>query len=156
MHLERSVTIARAPAEVFTYIRDPNNDPTWCPTVLESRQVVGAGPDVGAEYQQRHKPGPGPASDLHVRIVEVDAPRLQTVRSTDDLGYFDVTYRLEELPDGSTRLTQSDDIHFAGVKRLLLPIIWLAVNTGVKRQFAELRRRLTAERSPTTPPAGGS
>lgn len=147
MHLERSVTIPRPREEVFAHVRDPDNDPGWCPSVLESRQVIGDGPHVGAEYQQRHSPGPGSPSDLHVQVLAVDEPRSQTVRATDDLGYFDVTYHLEELPDGSTRLTQVDEIHFAGVKKLLLPVIWLAVNAGVKKQFAELRDQLSRGRA---------
>ncbi len=142
MHIERSVTIPRPREAVFEHIRDPNDDPGWCPDVLSSRQVVGDGPEVGAEYEQRHDPGPGSPSDLHVEILSLDPPRSMTVRSSDDLAVFEVTYTLEELPDGATRLTQSDDIHVEGLRRLLLPVLWIAVNAGIRKQFGELRRQL--------------
>lgn len=144
MRIERSVTIPRAPAEVFDYIRDPNNDPVWCSSVLSSRQVAGNGPDVGARYEQQHNPGPGKPTDLHIEILALDPPRSMTVRSVDDLAEFHVTYRLEAV-DGGTHLTQIDEIHVEGIKKLVLPVLRLAVGAGIKKQFAELRRRLAPE-----------
>ena len=142
MRIERSVEIDASIDEVFAYIRDPNNDPEWCPTVQRSKQVKGDGPTVGAVYEQVHKPGPAPPTELQVELLEIDAPHRLRLRSTDDLGYFDVQYRLEQLPDGSMRLTQVDDTHFQGFAKLLQPVMWFAIHNGIKRQFAELKEIL--------------
>ena len=142
MIIRRSVEIDRPPTEVFAFIRDPDNDPVWCPTVLQSEQVEGDGPEPGAAYRQVHKPGPARPTALTVELLEVDAPHHLRLRSIDELGEFDVRYELEELPGGRTRLTQVDDTDFQGVAKLLQPIMWFAINSGIKRQFGELKQLL--------------
>lgn len=142
MIIRRSIEIDRPPAEVFEFIRDPQNDPQWCPTVSEPEQVEGQGPVPGAVYHQVHKPGPAKPTQLVVEILEVDAPHHVRMRTTDELGEFDVRYELEELPGDRTRLTQVDDTGFTGFGRLLQPILFLAIHRGIKRQFRELKQLL--------------
>lgn len=142
MRIEKSVEIDRPAEEVFDFIRDPENDPVWCPTVHESTQVDGHGPTIGAVYEQVHKPGPAEPTELTVELLEIDAPHHLHLRSTDDLGWFDVHYHLAELPDGGTRLTQIDQTHFQGFAKLLQPIMWFAISAGITKQFRRLQRLL--------------
>ncbi len=142
MRIERNVEIDRPPTAVFGFISDPDNDPQWCATVSESRQVEGDGPTPGAVYHQVHKPGPAAPTELVVELLEVDEPHHLRMRTTDDLAEFDVRYELEELPDGRTRLTQVDDTNFRGFAKLLQPVMWFAINSGIKRQFRELKKLL--------------
>lgn len=142
MIIRKSVEISRPPAEVFEFIRDPDNDPRWCPTVSESEQVEGDGPAPGAVYHQVHKPGPAKPTRLVVEVLEVDAPLHLRMRSTDDLGVFDVRYELEELPGNRTRLTQVDDTDFQGFAKLLQPVMFFAINSGIKKQFGQLKQLL--------------
>lgn len=142
MRIEKHVEIDRPPTDVFGFIRDPNNDPTWCSTVSESTQVEGDAPEPGAIYEQVHEPGPAKPTELTVELLEIDAPHHVRLRSTDELGWFDVRYQLEELPDGRTRLTQIDETHFRGIGKLLQPILYFAIRAGIDRQFSTLKRIL--------------
>lgn len=142
MRIERSVEINRPAEEVFALIGDPDNDPVWCPTVHGSTRVKGKGLTIGAVYEQVHKPGPAKPTELTVELLEIDAPHHLHLRSTDDLGWFDVHYHLADLPDGGTRLTQIDQTHFQGFAKPLQPIMWLAINAGITKQFRRLKRLL--------------
>ncbi len=145
MRIEKQVEIDAPIREVFDFIRDPDNDPVWCPTVLDSTQVEGDGPVPGAVYRQHHKPGPGKPTELMVELLEVDPPRMLELKSTDHLGWFRVWYHLEELPGGGTRLTQVDETHFQGIGRLLRPLLFVAIHAGISRQFSTLKEMLEAD-----------
>ena len=151
MEIERSTTISCPRDTLFEYLREPNNDPAWCPTVHSSELTAGSTGQPGAEYHQVHRPGPFPPSDLEVTLLEVDEPDHIQLRSTDELGSFVVTYRLEDLGDGRTRVTQHDDIRLDGFARLLTPFMMLAVDSGIRRQFTELERM--AQRGEIAPAA---
>lgn len=139
MQITRTATIPCPRDTLFEYLREPDNDPKWCSTVHESKLVEGVRAEPGAVYQQKHKPGPFPPSALQVTLLDIDPPDHIRLRSDDDIGTFFVTYRLEDMGDGTTRVTQHDDIRFRGFGHLLAPFISLAVRSGVKRQFDDLR-----------------
>lgn len=139
MEITRTATIPCPRDTLFEYLRDPDNDPKWCSTVHESELDEGVRAEPGAVYQQKHKPGPFPPSALQVTLLDIDPPDHIRLRSDDDIGTFVVTYRLEDMGDGTTQVTQHDDIRFRGFGHLLAPFISLAVKSGVKRQFDDLR-----------------
>lgn len=141
MEISRTVTINCPRDILFDYLRDPNNDPDWCVTVHSSELLEGEAGNEGAVYDQMHKPGPFPASSLRVRLLEIDPPGQLRLESVDDIATFVVTYTLEDLGNGRTRVTQHDDIRFKGFGHLLAPFISLAVKGGIKRQFDELARK---------------
>lgn len=139
MEVTRTATIPWQSDQLFEYLREPNNDPKWCATVHSSDLVEGQTGQAGAVYHQTHKPGPFPPSALEVTLLEIDPPDHIRLQSVDDVATFVVTYRLEDMGDGSTRVTQHDNIRFKGFGWLLAPFISLAVKSGVKRQFDNLR-----------------
>lgn len=144
MEITRTATIPCPRDILFEYLREPDNDPKWCSTVHGSDLVEGRSGEPGAVYQQTHKPGPFPPSALQVTLREIDPPDHIRLQSDDDLGTFIVTYSLEDLGDGRTRVTQHDDMRFKGFGRLLAPFIAMAVRSGVERQFEDLRERAKA------------
>lgn len=141
MEIAQTATIPCRTDSLFEYLREPNNDPEWCTTVHSTELVEGEAGQAGAVYQQTHKPGPFPPSALRVTLLEIDPPENIRLESVDDVATFIVTYRLEDMGDGTTRVTQHDDIQFKGFGRLLAPFISLAVKSGVKRQFNDLREK---------------
>lgn len=141
MEISRTTTINYPREELFHYLCDPNNDPDWCPTVHSSELTTGQRGEAGAVYDQMHKPGPFPPSALEVTLHEVDHPDRIQLKSVDDVATFVVTYQLEDLGDGRTRVTQHDDIGFRGFGWLLAPFMALAVKAGIKRQFEELESK---------------
>lgn len=142
MEISRKTTINCPRTDLFEYFRDPDNDPDWCSTVHSSELVEGESGKEGAVYHQMHKPGPFPPSALRVRLLEIDSPNHIRLESVDDLATFVVTYTLEDLGGGKTRVTQHDDIRFRGFGYLLAPFISLAVKSGIKRQFEALARKV--------------
>ncbi|MDZ7733227.1 MAG: SRPBCC family protein [Acidimicrobiia bacterium] len=124
--------------EVFAFVADSTNDPSWCANVSECQQVEGDGPGVGARYRAVHKPGPK-ASELTIEVLEYEPPTRIRWRQTDDVGTFVVSDDLEELPDGRTRITQTDETSFNGIFKLLSPVIHLAMRRTLPKQFAALR-----------------
>lgn len=135
-------TIVSCPRDVlFDYLREPNNDPDWCPTVHSSELASGENGRAGAVYEQMHKPGPFPPSTLEVSLLQIDRPDRIELKSVDDIATFFVTYRLEDLGEGRTRVTQHDDIRFRGFGWLIAPFMALAVNRGIKSQFVELEEK---------------
>lgn len=139
MEITRTATIPCGADRLFEYLREPNNDPEWCSTVHSSEIVEGEPGQAGAVYHQMHKPGPFPPSALEVTLFEIDPPNRIRLQSVDDVATFVVTYRLEDMGDGTTRVTQHDDIEFKGLGRIIAPFIALGVKSGVKRQFNDLR-----------------
>ena len=135
MRFERSVEIARSPADVFSFVADPENDPRWCEKVLSCRHVEGEG--AGAVYRARHRPTRlKRAMDIDVRIVALEPPSRARLREEDDDGVFEVAYTLAAVP-GGTRFTQVSEISW----KLPRPLQALA-NRMVPRHLAGQAKRL--------------
>src|SRR5919201_2888555 len=139
MKVERHITIARPPAEVFDYIADVRNDPSWHTDVLEVRsstEVVG----MGTTFDVRVKPSMGVSEGTMTvsrfepgRLIEFDgrmgrmAPRVTNICEPDAQGTL-VTRRVEIEPPGMMRLMspliaskigKSNEGFLANLKRLL-------------------------------------
>jgi carbon monoxide dehydrogenase subunit G len=139
MKVERKISIARPPAEVFSYIADVRNDPTWHTDVLEVRsstEVVG----MGTVFNVKVKPSmgvsegtmtvsrfePGRLIEFHGRMGRM-APTVTNICEPDADGTR-VTRRVEMDPPGIMRvmsplmkrmITKSNDGFLANLKRLL-------------------------------------
>lgn len=144
VEITRAATIPCQADRLFEYLREPNNDPEWCSTVRSSELVEGESGQAGAVYHQMHKPGPFPPSALEVTLLEIAPPGHIRLRSVDDVATFIVTYRIEDMGDGNTRVTQHDDIAFKGLGRIIAPFMAMAVRSGISRQFDELGDRAQA------------
>ena len=141
MKIERTITIARTPDEVWDFIADMRNDPRWCPKVVSVEQLAGEGPGPGAKYRVMHQPRPRrPPVHLSVDVVEFERPRRMRVLEEDCDGVFNVLYVLEPA-DAGTRLKQCDEIEWK-VSPLLYPIARAMVSRDLARQFATLKRTL--------------
>jgi uncharacterized protein YndB with AHSA1/START domain len=58
MNVERKISIARPPAEVFSFVADVRNDPSWHTDVLEVRSSTGV-VGMGTVFHVRVKPSMG-------------------------------------------------------------------------------------------------
>ena len=140
MLIRRSIVIERPAEEVFEFIVDSDNDPKWCPTVLESQLVEGSPGQVGTRYRQVQKPGPT-EQELDVRIDRVSPPHEVELHSTTDVAESDVTYLLEETASG-TRLAQTTNMSFKGFGYLLYPILRFVMPSTVEDQLENLKETL--------------
>lgn len=139
MKVERSISVARPPAEVFSYVADIRNDPAWHTDVLEvqsSSDVVG----MGTVFSVKVKPSmgvsegtmtvsrfePGKLIEFHGRMGKMD-PTVTNICDPDAQGTR-VTRRVEIQPPGIIRamtplmkrmISKSNDGFLANLKRLL-------------------------------------
>jgi uncharacterized protein YndB with AHSA1/START domain len=139
MKVERQISIARPPAEVFTYIADVRNDPTWHTDVLEVRSSTDA-VGMGTVFEVKVKPSMGVSGGTMTvsryepgRLIEFDgrmgklAPRVTNICEPDGQGTL-VTRRVELDPPGFMRvmsplmkrmIAKSNEGFLANLKRLL-------------------------------------
>ena len=93
MIAQTSITIARAPEDVYAFLADPRNDTLWCVRV-RAVESLGAG-----EYRVMHKPPrlqPRPYA-LQMRLLAADPPRRLRWEETDRDGTLLVDYDLSGL-----------------------------------------------------------
>lgn len=136
--VERNIAVARPPAEVFSYIADVRNDPTWHTDVevRSSSDVVA----MGTVFSVKVKPSmgvsegtmtvsrfePGKLIEFHGRMGKMD-PTVTNICEPDAQGTR-VTRRVEMQPPGVMRvmtplmkrmIAKSNDGFLANLKRLL-------------------------------------
>jgi hypothetical protein len=141
VQIVRSVVIDCHPQEVFDYVADPCNDPTWCEKVLSVEQTDGDGPGPGAAYAVLHRPIPlRPPRRMTHTCLAWEPPARIAWREDDGGDVLHVTYELEPVWT-STRLTQRDDARL-GAPRLLHPLLRMGIGRDVARQLATLKRVL--------------
>jgi uncharacterized protein YndB with AHSA1/START domain len=144
MKIRSSTTIDRPVDEVFALVSDPFNDPIWCSYVKSVEQTSGDGPAVGARYRVMHDPRPGKAVPMEVEIRQIDAPRRMVIREEDLAAMLDVTYELEPLDGGRTRMTQTTDFSLRGAWKLMFPASYIGISTTLPKQFKALKAHLEA------------
>ena len=128
--VDSTVTIERAPADVFAFVSDPGNDPRWHHNILEARRTSDGPLGVGSTYEWD-------ASFLGRRKVDVEVTRYEPDRLAEtrlESGWMKatVTYVLEPA-DGGTRLTRRVAIPRPRVFRLFDPVIrWAGRRSGLE------------------------
>ena len=139
MKVERKISIARPPAEVFSYMADVRNDPSWHTDVLEVRSSTDA-VGMGTVFDVKVKPSmgvsegtmtvsrfePGRLIEFHGRMGKM-TPTVTNICEPDAQGTR-VTRRVEMNPPGMMRvmspfigrmIAKSNDGFLANLKRLL-------------------------------------
>ena len=113
----RTITIRRAPEDVFAYVADGTTATEWRPGVTDIKLAGGSG--LGARYEQGVKGPGGRRIAADYEITAWDPPRRLAfaaiagpVRPTGE-------YTLETVPDG-TRLTFSLDAKVGGLKAIFM------------------------------------
>ena len=123
---ELTIEIARTPEDVFAYLTDVSNVPTWQAGVKSSELRDGRIEESRSLF--------GREVHTTLEIVEQDEPRLFTLRALDGPVAFTVRHELEQVEDG-TRLTVTADGEVSGFAAGLLA-------RGAERQFRKDFERL--------------
>jgi uncharacterized protein YndB with AHSA1/START domain len=146
MAVERAIEIAASPEEVFAFLADARNDPSWCATVKSCRLEGGEGGGEGARYLALHRPTPfHRVMPRTIEVLEYEHPRLIRWRQEDSNGVFDITYRVEPGESG-TRFVQSDAIDWKISPAAARVAERLFVRRHIGQQMAHLKSRLEAGR----------
>lgn len=168
---EGSIVIDRPVADVFAFVSDVQNDPTWHTTVVGGRRTspgpIGIGTTFEGVYDSQKHTLDTPAQPsnfqrveaviveftlnraLRLRVVFPDPPRGVGARVLGRT--FDLTFRFEAVPEG-TRVYRGGEIHPMAVIRLVAPLL-LRANSGRNDYLlANLKRAIEGRVAPVPAP----
>jgi carbon monoxide dehydrogenase subunit G len=139
MRIERSISIAQSPADVFRFVADIRNDPAWHTDVLEVRSssdVV----QVGTVFEVKVKPSMG-VSEGTMTVSRLEPGEL--VEFHGRMGKMEPTVTNICAPDGEgTRVTRRVDIEPAGMMRAMTPLMKRMIGKSNEGFLANLKRLL--------------
>jgi len=130
----RTITIRRAPEDVFAFVSDGSTATQWRPGVTDIRLVSGSG--LGARYAQGVKGPGGRRIAADYEITAWDPPRHLAFAAIAGPVRPSGEYRLEPVPEG-TRLTFSLDAVLGGLKGM---VMGRAVQGSMDAEMAALDR----------------
>jgi uncharacterized protein YndB with AHSA1/START domain len=139
MNVERQVSIARPPGEVFNYMADIRNDPTWHTDVLEVRSSTN---DVGmgTVFNVKVKPSMG-VSEGSMTVSKFEPGRLVEFRGR--MGKMAPTVTNICEPEGQgTRVTRRVQLEPPGIMRVMSPLIKRMIAKSNDGFLANLKRLL--------------
>jgi uncharacterized protein YndB with AHSA1/START domain len=139
MRVERTITIARQPADVFRFVADVRNDPTWHTDVLEVRSssdVV----ELGTVFHVKVKPSMG-VSEGTMTVSRLEPGELVEFRGRMGRMEPTVTNICEPDKEG-TRVTRRVEIEPPGVMRAMTPLMKRMIGKSNEGFLANLKRLL--------------
>ena len=135
---EHSVVIVRPVEEVFAFATDPNNDPLWQSTSLETEQTSEGPLDVGATLRNTSK-FLGRRIESTFEVTENEPPHRQCMRVTSGPIPGSGCYLFESADGGSTRFTQIFEAEVGGFFRLAEPLVGRALLRQMQADMATLK-----------------
>src|SRR5438128_11966529 len=118
--VSNSTVIDRPVKEVFAYVTNVVNDPTWHTDVLEARQASDGPIGVGTVWHARVKPSMG-ISEGDMEVVTFEHDRLQVMKGDIGPMHPTLTYQLEPS-NGGTRFTRRVQVQESGRMNLFSPM----------------------------------
>ena len=124
MSIEGEIVIGRPVEEVFDFVADERNEPTFNPRMLRAEKVTDGPIGTGTRFVATMK-SMGRTFDLTIEFTDYERPT--RLGSTSAMSSADTRGALifEPHPDG-TRMRWSWDVQPRGLSRLLAPLIhWM-------------------------------
>ena len=137
---QNTVTIRRAVEDVFAFLADFENIPTWNYAIVETKKTSPGPVGVGTTYRQIRSIPDRREEGFEVTAFEPTS-RLEV---HGDIGRFvaTISYQLTPTGDG-TRLTNAVDLKpSSGVLRLLAPLAAFRVKPAVAANLEKLKEVL--------------
>ena len=137
---ENTVTIRRAVEDVFAFLADFENIPTWNHAIMETKKTSPGPVGVGTTYRQLRSVPSRSEEGFHVTSFEP----ISRLEVHGDIGPFTATISYLLAPtDHGTRLTNVVDLESApGPLRLLAPLAASRVKTAVAANLDTLKHLL--------------
>ncbi|MGZ4456978.1 MAG: SRPBCC family protein [Nocardioides sp.] len=140
MRIEGSTVIARPVEDVFDFVADERNEPTYNPRMVRAAKVTPGPIGAGTQWQATLDAGGRPI-DLAIEFTRYDRPR--RLGSTSRTSTGEITGELFFDPDpGGTRLVWSWQLHPKGLLRVLAPVLGRVGRRQEAQTWAGLKRRL--------------
>jgi carbon monoxide dehydrogenase subunit G len=139
MKFTNTVTVERAPADVFAFLAEFENIPQWNYAIARTWKVSDGPVGVGSTYrQERTVPN---HTEEAFQVTEYEPDRRLAIDGA--LGPFAarLTYQLE--PSGAaTVITNDVDLHATGAARLVAPLATTNIKNAVAANLNVLKRML--------------
>ncbi len=137
-----SVEISRPAADVFRYVADLRNEPSWHDDIASVADTTPAEPEVGRTVALKFKPFMG-KTDGTFTALEVE-PGSRIVYRADFAGLQPVITYLVQPAGAGTRFTRSVDMRPKGIKVLMTPMMMIMVTKHNRHFVQNLKRVLEA------------
>jgi uncharacterized protein YndB with AHSA1/START domain len=141
-----SILIERSVEDVFAYVTDVTNDPSWHTDVLEARKTTEGPPGVGTVWHAKFKPSMG-ISEGDMQVVTFEPNREQVMRGDVGPMHPTLTCLLEPVDEG-TRFTRHVQISVSGWMKIMAPMMGMMLPKQNKGFLTNLKRVL--EERPAT------
>jgi carbon monoxide dehydrogenase subunit G len=144
VNFKTGVRIERPADEVFDYVADPRNFPSWNSAVQAVRQTSPGTDGDGATYSMvRELPDGRAENDLEVLALR--RPTEFDIQTTS--GPTPFVYRYRFTDEASATLVElSAEVELGGLAGALGPLASRVVKRGVDSNFADLKRILETRR----------
>jgi carbon monoxide dehydrogenase subunit G len=137
--LQRDIVIARPVGEVFSFVADPANLPSWQPAVVEVRGPEGH-VTVGSRFGETRQ-FVGKRFETTVEIVELEPDRVFGIHVVD--GPIPITVRhLFDPVDGGTKVTITGEAELRGAMRIAGGVMAKAAEHDAGANLARLKALL--------------
>lgn len=144
MKVEKSISITRPAAEVFDYISDVRNDPTWHTDVLEVRSTTDA-VAMGTVFNVKVTPSMG-VSEGTMTVTKLEPGKL--IEFDGRMGKMNPTVTNICEPEAQgTRVTRRVELEPPGMMRLMSPMIKMMIGKSNEGFLANLKKLLEAPAS---------
>lgn len=162
---EQSIVIDRSAEEVFAFVTEPTNDPSWHTTVIEARRTsdgpVGLGTTFVGIYDSQKRTLTTPAHPTNFQPIKGDFTefvpdqfvRIHVEFTSPPRGIgarilgpsFDLTFRIETLPRG-VRLFRGGEVHPVPMMWPLMPLFARIGGSRNRYLLENLKRAVEARR----------
>ena len=139
MRLERDIVIGRPVGEVFSYVSEPANLPSWQPAVVEVRRPEGE-LDVGSRFGETRN-FVGKRFQTTVEVIELEQDSVFGIRVVDGPLPITIHHRFEPVEDG-TRVTIAGEAELRGALRVAGGVMAKAAERDAGANLARLKALL--------------
>jgi ligand-binding SRPBCC domain-containing protein len=134
---QTSIAIDRPVAQVFAYVSEPVNFPSWNSAVQVVRPTAASAGEVGSTYSMERQLPSGPAVN-ELEIVARENPHEFAIRTIE--GPTPFLYRYRFVADGGRTVVQLDgQVELPYLARLMPQLAGRAVKDGVDSNLTTLK-----------------
>ena len=147
MRIRDSIVIERPIEEVFAFVLDQRNEPSYNPAMKTCVKATDGPIGVGTRFDS-YLDGARPLA-MTSELTKLQRPRLIASRTTMRGSTIVGTLSFVAQDAAKTRMTWDWDVRTAGLMRLSAPLIWLLGRRMERRIWTGLKRRLESGRGQT-------
>jgi uncharacterized membrane protein len=140
IRIDGEVTIHRPVEDVFDFVADERNEPTYNPRMRSVEQLTDGPPSVGSRYRAVLN-GLGKPLEMLIEFTEFDRPYRLASRTA--MARMKTEGHLDFTPvDGGTRLRWHWRVSTKGVPRFATPVVAAIGRHQERQNWANLKRYL--------------